>query len=84
MRVFALQLVVQTPELRVPPVDVPLVIFYPDVDLSRKEKENGNLSENFITRRWGFGNAPPRGNRLCQSRGRIRPLDAQGLAEGRE
>lgn len=31
---------VQTPELRVPPIDIPLIIFYPDVDLAREGKKN--------------------------------------------
>lgn len=31
---------VQTPEFRVPPIDIPLIIFYPDVDLAREGKKN--------------------------------------------
>lgn len=31
---------VQTPELRVPPIDIPLIIFYPDVHLARGGKKN--------------------------------------------
>ena len=35
---------VQTPELCIPPIDVPLIVFYPDVDLWRKRKEKENSS----------------------------------------
>lgn len=37
LRECALQLVVQCPELSVPPVHIPLVVLYPDVDLPTRE-----------------------------------------------
>lgn len=38
LRESTLQLVVQPPELRVPPIHIPFIIFYPNVDLPKMER----------------------------------------------
>lgn len=48
LRECALQLVMQCPELSVPPVHIPLIVLYPDVDLPTRE--TGRQAESELLR----------------------------------
>lgn len=43
LREHALQLVMQRPELSVPPIHIPLIILYPDVNLPREKGRQAEL-----------------------------------------
>lgn len=77
LRECALQLVMQCPELSVPPVHIPLIVLYPDVDLPMRE--TGRQAESELLRpssqRQVLHHCPHRGH-ICRT-----PLRTKYLAQ---